>query len=222
MCSSDLGQDVHELFLHLTGLTQVPRLTRLIQSPFSLHATIIAKIEREAAYARAGKQSRIIAKMNALVDPEAIGALYRASCAGVRIDLIVRGVCSLRPGVPGVSENIRVRSIVGRFLEHSRVFFFHNNGAENDGDSELFLSSADWMERNFFRRVEIAFPVKRRSHRERILRDLDTYLQDNTQAWELQRDGSYVRLQPGSEPPVTAQLDLLFSYAPGTPGFTAI
>ena len=217
-----IGQDVHELFLQLTGLTQVPRLTRLIQSPFSLHATIIAKIEREAAYARAGKQSRIIAKMNALVDPEAIGALYRASCAGVRIDLIVRGVCSLRPGVPGVSENIRVRSIVGRFLEHSRVFFFHNNGAENDGDSELFLSSADWMERNFFRRVEIAFPVKRRSHRERILRDLDTYLQDNTQAWELQRDGSYVRLQPGSEPPVTAQLDLLFSYAPGTPGFTAI
>ncbi len=213
---ADVGQDVHELFLQLTSLTQTPRLTRLIQSPFGLHAAMLAKIEREAAHARNGKPARIIAKMNSLVEPDAIEALYRASCAGVKIDLIIRGVCAVRPGIPGVSENIRVRSIVGRFLEHSRVFFF-----ENDGDAELFLSSADWMERNFFRRVEIAFPVKRRSHRDRILRDLDTYLWDNTQAWELQRDGSYIRLQPGNEPPVTAQLELLSSYALGAPHFAA-
>ena len=209
---AEVGQDVHELFLQLTSLTQTPRLTRLIQSPFGLHAAMLAKIEREAAHARNGRPARIVAKMNSLVEPEAIEALYRASCAGVKIDLIIRGVCAVRPGIPGVSENIRVRSIVGRFLEHSRVFFFENNG-----DPELFLSSADWMERNFFRRVEIAFPVKRRSHRDRILRDLDTYLRDNTQAWELQRDGSYVRLQPGNEPPVTAQLELLSSYALGAP-----
>ncbi|MBK6596541.1 MAG: polyphosphate kinase 1 [Proteobacteria bacterium] len=215
-CDPEIGQDVHELFLQLTSLTQTPRLSRLIQSPFGLHAAMLAKIEREAAHARAGNPARIIAKMNSLVEAEAIEALYRASCAGVKIDLIVRGVCAVRPGIPGVSDNIRVRSIVGRFLEHSRVFYFDNNG-----DAELFLSSADWMERNFFRRVEIAFPIKRRSHRMRILRDLDTYLWDNTQAWELQRDGSYVRLQPGSEPAVTAQLELLASHALGSPGFAA-
>ena len=123
--------------------------------------------------------------MNALVEPQTIEALYRASRAGVKIDLIVRGVCALRPGVPGVSENIAVRSIVGRFLEHSRVFYF-----ENGGEPELYCASADWMERNFFRRVEVAFPISRKSQRERILRDLDICLRDNCQAWQLRPDGT--------------------------------
>ncbi|HTV50598.1 MAG TPA: polyphosphate kinase 1, partial [Steroidobacteraceae bacterium] len=164
-CDKEIGQDVHELFLQLTSLTKTPHLQRLLQSPFGLHQAVIHKLDREAAHARAGKPARVIAKMNALVDPQAIEALYRASRAGVKIDLIVRGICALRPGLPGVSENITVRSILGRFLEHSRVFYF-----ENGGDSELYCASADWMERNFFRRVEVAFPIKRRAHRERILR----------------------------------------------------
>jgi polyphosphate kinase len=208
-CDKDIGQDVHELFLQLTSLTQTPKLARLLQSPFGLHEAMIAKVEREAAHARAGRPARIIAKMNALVDPQAIEALYQASRAGVKIDLIVRGICALRPKVPGVSENITVRSILGRFLEHSRVFFF-----QNGEDPELFCASADWMERNFFRRVEIAFPLNRRSHRERILQDLDTYLADNTQAWFLQPDGNYQRSSPqGRDPPLTAQDKLLEQYA---------
>ena len=131
-----------------------------------------------------------------------------ASCAGVQIDLIVRGVCALRPGVPGVSENIRVRSILGRFLEHSRVFYF-----DNAGDPQMYCSSADWMERNFYRRVEVAFPVMRREHRERILRDLNSYLKDNCQAWLLRADGGYVLAAPHADAPLTAQDDLLSRYA---------
>ena len=149
--------------------------------------------------------------MNSLVDPQVIEALYRASRAGVQIDLIIRGLCSLRPGIPGVSENIRVRSIVGRFLEHSRVFFFGNDGA-----SELYLASADWMERNFFRRVEIAFPVREETHRDRILRDLNSYLADNTQAWTLGRDGRYSRCVRGDDPARDAQGALLARYAAGS------
>jgi polyphosphate kinase len=213
-CDPEIGQDVHELFLQLTSLTQTPKLTRLLQSPFGLHAAMLQKIDREAQHARDGKPARIIAKMNSLVEPQAIEALYRASRAGVKIDLIVRGVCALRPGIPGVSENIRVRSIVGRFLEHSRVFYF-----ENEGNADLYLASADWMERNFFRRVEIAFPVAKRSHRERILRDLETYLWDNVQAWNLGPDGTYSRVQPGTEPPVNAQTELLESYAAGSTNY---
>ncbi len=168
-CNDEIGQDVHELFLQLTSLTQTPKLNRLIQSPFGMHEMVLAKLAREADHARAGRPARVIAKMNALVEPQAIEALYRASRAGVEIDLIVRGACALRPGVPGVSENITVRSLVGRFLEHSRVFYF-----ENGGEPEMFAASADWMERNFFRRVEVAFPIQRDTHRERILRDLDS------------------------------------------------
>src|SRR6185503_1481620 len=183
--------DVHELFLQLTSLTQTPRLTKLLQSPFGLHEAVVAKIDREAAHAAAGRPARIIAKMNSLVDSDVIEALYRASRAGVRIDLIIRGLCALRPGIPCVSENNRVRSVVGRFLEQSRVFYFLNgSGATGSGEgdtSELYLASADWMERNFFRRVEIAFPVREQTHRERILRDLNFYLADNTQAWTLGR-----------------------------------
>jgi polyphosphate kinase len=207
-CDKEIGQDAHELFLQLTSLTQTPQLQQLLQSPFGLHAAMLSKLDREAEHARAGRPARVIAKMNSLVDPQAIEALYRASCAGVKIDLIVRGICALRPGIPGVSENIVVRSIVGRFLEHSRVFYF-----ENGGDPQLYCASADWMERNFFRRVEIAFPIKRGSHRERILRDLDVYLSDNTQAWRLEPGGLYTRKAPGNEPPVNAQEKLLESYA---------
>ena len=210
-CDTEIGQDVHELFLQLTSLTQTPRLTKLLQSPFGLHEAVVAKIEREAAHAAAGKPGRIIAKMNSLVDPVVIEALYRASRAGVQIDLIIRGLCALRPGIPAVSENIRVRSIIGRFLEHSRVFYFGNAG-----DSELYLASADWMERNFFRRVEIAFPVREQTHRERILRDLNFYMADNMHAWVLGRDGKYTRRVRGAEDATDAQAILLGRYAAGS------
>jgi polyphosphate kinase len=213
-CDPEIGQDAHELFLQLTSLTQTPRLTKLLQSPFGLHAAVVAKIEREAGHSAAGRPGRIIAKMNSLVDPQVIEALYRASRAGVQIDLIIRGLCALRPGIPGVSENIRVRSIVGRFLEHSRVFYFLNDGG-NDGTTELYLASADWMERNFFRRVEIAFPVREQTHRDRILRDLNYYLADNTQAWTLGRDGAYTHCERGEEATRDAQASLLARYAAG-------
>src|SRR5262245_7943891 len=210
-CNDEIGQDVHELFLQLTSLTQTPKLNKLIQSPFGMHDAVISKLAREAAHARAGRAARVIAKMNALVEPQAIEALYRASCAGVKIDLLVRGVGALRAGVPGVSENITVRSIVGRFLEQSRVFYF-----ENGGEPEMFAASADWMERNFFRRVEVAFPIQRDTHRERILRDLDLCLRDNVQAWELQPDGAYKRVtRKPNEKPVVVQNELLATYAAG-------
>jgi polyphosphate kinase len=217
-CNDAIGQDVHELFLQLTSLTQTPKLNELIQSPFGMHDAIISKLAREADHARAGRPARVIAKLNALVEPQAIEALYRASCAGVQVDLIVRGVCALRPAVPGVSENIRVRSVVGRFLEHSRVFYF-----DNGGQPEMFCASADWMERNFFRRVEIAFPIKRDSQRERILRDLDLCLRDDVQAWELQSDGSYERVaRKPDEKPLISQNELLALYAAGpNPTFSA-
>src|SRR5579862_743493 len=210
-CDDEIGQDVHELFLQLTSLTQTPKLNRLTQSPFGMHDMVLAKIARETDHARACRPARIIAKMNALVDPQSIEALYRASCAGVKIDLIVRGVCALRPGVPGVSENIKVRSIVGRFLEHSRVFYY-----ENGGNPDMLCASADWMERNFFRRVEVAFPVRRPEHAERILRDLDFCLKDNCQAWALKPDGSYERISRANrERPFSAQSELLLAYAAG-------
>jgi polyphosphate kinase len=209
-CNDEVGQDVHELFLQLTSLMQTPKLSRLIQSPFGMHDTFIAKLDREAGHARSGRPARVIAKMNALVEQQSIEALYRASSAGVKVDLIVRGVCALRPGVPGVSENIAVRSIVGRFLEHSRAFYF-----ENGGEPELYCASADWMERNFFRRVEVAFPIRRASHLQRILEDLTRYLEDNSQAWTLLSDGRYERLSPGQDRPRSAQVELLTSYAAG-------
>jgi polyphosphate kinase len=213
-CDDEIGQDVHELFLQLTSLTQTPKLLRLTQSPFGMHDMVLGKIARETEHARAGRPARITAKMNALVDPEAIEALYRASCAGVQIDLIVRGVCALRPGIPGVSENIKVRSIVGRFLEHSRVFYY-----ENGGTPELFCASADWMERNFFRRVEVAFPIRAHAQQERIERDLRIALNDNCQAWNLRSDGSYQRIERGEAKAVNVQMELLSAYAAG-PGAT--
>jgi polyphosphate kinase len=207
-CNEAIGQDLHDLFLQLTSLTRTPQLRKLLQSPFTLHDTLMQSIAREAENARAGRPARIIAKMNALIEPRIIEALYQASAAGVEIDLIVRGVCALTPGIPGVSERIRVRSVVGRFLEHSRVYYFANGG-----DEQLWCASADWMERNFFRRVEVAFPVERPKLRERIIGDLESWLADNTNAWLLQADGRYVRQQPGDDAPFTAQLTLLERHA---------
>ena len=161
-------------------------------------------IDREIDHADDGKDARIIVKVNALIEPQIIESLYRASNAGVRVDLIVRGICSLRPGIPGLSENIRVCSIVGRFLEHSRVFYFCNGGKE-----EFFCSSADWMDRNFFHRNETCFSVRQRPLKTRLKKELELFLADNCQAWELNGDGSYSRIQPGDDEPIAAQQILL-------------
>jgi polyphosphate kinase len=200
-----IGEDVHEIFLQLTGLTRVPKLRKLLHAPFSLQQAIVAKIDREAEHARAGKPARIVAKLNALTEPTVIQALYRASRAGVSVDLIVRGVCCLRPGVPGVSERIKVRSIVGRFLEHSRVYDF-----ENGGQREVYCASADWMDRNLFRRIEVAFPLDSPEFRGRVADELNLYLADDAQAWELASNGQYSRaLGDGS---LSAQAKLLSRY----------
>jgi polyphosphate kinase len=206
-----IGEDVHQIFQQLSGLAPAVGLRRLLQSPFTLHAGVLARIEREAGHARAGHPARIVAKMNALSEPEVVRALYRASQAGVRIDLIVRGACCLRPGVPGVSENIRVRSIVGRFLEHSRVYWFANGG-----DAELFCASADWLERNLLYRIEACFPILDPALAERVKSEaLDNYLADNVDAWELQADGEYLRRSPApGEAPHSAQAALLAKLAP--------
>jgi len=206
--SQKLGADVHKIFMQLTSLTAAVDLDRILTAPFLLFDEMIKRIEREIAHAEAGQNARIIAKINSLTASGIIDALYRASAAGVQIDLIVRGVCSLRPGVPGLSENIRVRSIVGRFLEHSRVFYFLNAGKE-----EFFCSSADWMDRNFFRRTETCFPIRQRPLKDRLKADLELYLADNCQAWELQQDGTYEKLSPGAEAPKSAQEAFLSSLA---------
>ncbi len=184
--------DVNEIFVQLTGLGKATKLKHVWQSPFTLHDRVIAAIDNEIKLAKSGKRALIIAKMNSLLDPDVIETLYRASAAGVKIDLIVRGVCALRPGVPGLSENIRVRSIVGRFLEHSRIFYFREGGSER-----VMLSSADWMERNFFRRIETCFPILDPKLKKRVISEgLTPYLQDNAQAWEMDGDGGYTRKKP--------------------------
>ena len=189
----EIGEDVHQLFMQLTGLGQVRPLNKLLEAPFTLHRRVLELIDAEAREARAGRPARIVAKMNSLTETEVIRALYAVSQAGVSIDLIVRGVCRLRPGVVGVSENIRVRSIVGRFLEHHRVYFFHAGG-----EGLAFCSSADWMERNCFNRVEVAFPVEGALKARVVRESLELYLADTLQAWELQSDGDYRRVQgPG-------------------------
>ncbi|MFZ5657648.1 MAG: polyphosphate kinase 1 [Pseudomonadota bacterium] len=203
---ADIGHDVHLIFQQISGLAPSLELKRMLQAPFTLHSGMLMRIEREARNAKAGLPARIVAKMNALNEPQVIRALYRASQAGVSIDLIVRGACSLRPGVPGVSENIRVRSIVGRFLEHSRVYWFANGG-----EPELLCGSADWLERNLLRRVETGFVILDPRVAARIQGEaLDNYLADNCNAWELDADGTYTRLRPAEgETPHSAQARLL-------------
>ena len=205
---TDDGQitaDVNTLFMEITGLGKPGRLNKLYQSPFTLHKMIINRIRQETAHAKVGKPARITAKMNSLIEPSVIDALYQASAAGVQVDLIVRGMCTLRPGVKGLSENIRVRSIVGRQLEHSRIYCFHNNGAD-----DTFISSADWMGRNFFRRIEVATPVTTPTLKKRVIHEgLTMALDDNTHAWLMQPDGSYIRATPAEgESEVDLQNDL--------------
>jgi len=201
----ELGIDVHEIFMQLTNMMPTPPLNKMYEAPFDLHDKILEHIETEISNVEAGGAGYIIAKLNALVEPEVIEALYRASCAGVFIDLIVRGICCLRPGLADVSDNIRVRSIVGRFLEHTRVYYFHSNGQE-----KIFCASADWMDRNFFRRIETAFPIQNDELKRRVIADLDLYLNDNVQAWELRSDGKYAKVHPDAdEEPMAAQTRLL-------------
>ena len=193
------------MFLQLTSLGRFTTLSKLLQAPFTLHKHLLEQIEHETGHALHGRPAHIMAKMNALVEPNIIRALYRASQAGVKIDLIIRGVCCLRPGIPNVSENISVSSVVGRFLEHSRVFYFHNNG-----DIKLYCASADWMDRNFFRRVEIAFPIEGKMLRKRLLQEtLTGYLQDDAQTWILRSDGQYQRVDSGNRKPYSIQMALL-------------
>ncbi|MCX7147344.1 MAG: polyphosphate kinase 1 [Sulfuritalea sp.] len=206
----EIAEDVNEVFKQLTGLGKATALKHLWQAPFSLHPKMLAAIRAEMDAAKAGKPARIIAKMNSLLEPEIMEALYEASAAGVTVDLIVRGVCSLRPGVKGLSENIRVRSVVGRFLEHHRIFYFHANGKQN-----IYLSSADWMERNFFRRIEISFPVLEPKLKRRVLKEgLKPYLADNSQAWEMDASGEY-RIKPTRRARISAQELLLADMAVG-------
>ncbi len=186
-CNEKITADVNEVFMQLTGLGRATKLHHLWQAPFTLHRNVLRAIHAETAHAQAGRAAAITAKMNALLDPEVIAALYEASKAGVKIDLVVRGVCALRPGVPGVSETITVRSIVGRFLEHSRIFRFWN-----DGKDEVFLSSADWMGRNFFGRVEVAFPVLDAKLKQRVIDEgLTPYLECEPQSWRMDQSGAY-------------------------------
>lgn len=198
--------DVHLLFLQLAGCLSDIKLKYILQSPFTLHAGLIHRIEREKQNALKGRPAQIIAKLNALNESQIVRALYSASQAGVRIDLIIRGACTLRPRIPGVSDRIRVRSVIGRFLEHSRVYWFCNDGA-----SELFCSSADWLERNLLWRVETCFPILDPDIANSIYRDvLRNYLEDNLNAWELNASGQYHKVTPApSTPPHSAQMTLM-------------
>ncbi len=204
-CDPEIGEDVHKLFQQLSGLGPVIKLKRILQSPFTLHKELLARIEREIDHAKRGLPAAIRAKINHLNESGVIRLLYEASRAGVQIDLIVRGTCALRPGVPGVSDNIRVRSLVGRFLEHSRVYWFQNNE-----HPEIFCSSADWLERNLLRRIETCFPIIDPDLAKRVYdEEIENYLADNQQAWALQADGTCIRIEPGEAMPHSAQLSLL-------------
>jgi polyphosphate kinase len=202
-CNEEICADVNDVFMQLTGLGKAGKHKHLWQSPFNLHSQILAAIRREAEHARAGIKTGIVAKMNALLEPEIISALYEASMAGVQIDLIVRGVCALRPGIAGLSENIRVRSIIGRFLEHHRVFHFRSSDV-------VMLSSADWMDRNFFRRIEVCFPVLDEKLKKRVIDEsLKAYLDDTALAWEMDGDGRYKRRKPARGKGISAQAAVL-------------
>ena len=215
-CHPELGRDVNEVFMHLTSLTRPQRLQHIWLAPFALQDQIIKAIKNEAKIAKSGRPGRIIAKINALTDEPVIRALYAASKEGVKIDLIVRGACTLKPGVPGLSDNIRVRSIIGRFLEHSRIYYFRNDLAH-----DVMLASADWMNRNLLRRIEVAFPVLDRALKRRVMAEgLTPYLKDNSNAWELEPNGHYQRRKArGKQAPFSAQQHLMETL--GTPAGTA-
>jgi polyphosphate kinase len=195
-CREDLGADLTDLFNYLTGYAYQHSYRKLLVSPVSMRDRMIALIRREIEHSKNGKTGRIVAKMNSLVDPQIITSLYAASQSGVQIDLIVRGTCCLRPGVPEISENIRVISIIGRFLEHSRIFHFHNNG-----QNEVYIGSADWMPRNLDRRVEAVTPVEDPKISQTLQDILEIMLADNRQAWDLQSDGSYIQRRPRKHEP---------------------
>ncbi len=205
--NKDIGEDVRKIFVQLTSLGKVTKLNKLLQSPFTLHKSLLAKVEREIDFAKEGKVTKIIFKVNSVVEGKMMRALYRASQAGVEVRLIVRGICSLKPGIKGVSENIEVRSIIGRYLEHTRVYMF-----ENSGDQEVYAASADMMNRNMFRRVEAAFPIENKQLKARVLKDLNNYLKDNSQAWIMQSDGSYVQCVP-EEDVFRVQSELMKEYS---------
>jgi len=193
-CSPSIGADVSDVFNSLTGISRQRLYRKLLVAPANMKERFLELIDRESQHARAGRRARIVAKMNALVDPDVIDALYRASQAGVEIDLIVRGICCLRPALPGVSERIRVMSIIGRFLEHSRIWHFLNGGQD-----ELYIGSADWMPRNFMRRVEAVVPVETPALQERLRSLLAACLEDNRQAWDLGADGRWIQRRPQGE-----------------------
>ncbi|HEV3235932.1 MAG TPA: polyphosphate kinase 1, partial [Gemmataceae bacterium] len=196
-CNPDFCEDASALFNYLTGYSELPQWRKLIVAPSRLQSFMVEKIDQEAKNQQAGKEGRIIAKLNGLLEPVIIQALYRASQAGVRIDIICRGICALRPGIPGVSENIHVTSIVDRFLEHSRIYFFGNAG-----NAEVYTGSADWMDRNLSRRVEVIFPIEQPELKQRLIREiLATSMADNMKARELLSDGSYRRLQAAPNQP---------------------
>ena len=191
---ADICEDVHKIFQELTGMGKTIKLEKLFHAPFTLHSQLLELIQQEIKNSKAGKKAQIIIKVNALTEPQLIHELYQASQAGVQIDLIVRSICCLRPQVAGLSDNIRVRSIVGRYLEHTRVYYFYNNG-----DSKLYCASADWMARNLFSRIETCFPIENKKIRKQILEEgLNNYLKDNRRAWELQADGTWIQCQPGN------------------------
>ena len=207
LLSSDpeLGEDMNRTFQMLTGLGKAAQLSKFLVAPFTLHKTLLELLDFEIEEARAGRPARVAAKLNSISEKRVIEKLYEASCAGVKIDLVVRGICCLRPGIPGLSENIRVRSIIGRFLEHSRVYYFFAAGQHR-----LYCSSADWMTRNLIRRVEVAFPVTEPKLKERVIREsLELGMADNVQSWELGPDGRYSRVEAGDEEAVMSQAELL-------------
>ncbi len=201
-CNPDFCDDASALFNYLTGYSELPQWRKLIVAPSRMQAFMIEKIAQEAANQRGGKQGRIIAKINGLLEPAIVQALYRASQAGVRIDIVCRGICALRPGIPGVSENVRVISVIDRFLEHSRVYYFHNSG-----DPEVYIGSADWMDRNLSRRVEVVFPIEQPDLKQRLIAEvLATTLADNVKARELLPSGAYRRVErPANQPPLRSQ-----------------
>jgi polyphosphate kinase len=216
-CRKTFGEDLTELFNLLTGYTRPQKFNHLLLAPVGLRDYFLAQIRKEADHARAGRPARVIVKVNSLIDPEVIEELYRASQAGVQIDLLVRGMCSLRPGVAGISERIRVLSIVDRYLEHARVFYF-----QNGGEPVYLLASADWMQRNFDRRVEIAFPIIEPALQNRLKEILETQLADNVKGWWMQSDGNYLRARTTDGTPLRSQERLYQVVASSSDGPTIL